>query len=712
MMALATVLVCGGCTVDSSGDRDSGTTDTDTDGDTDTDSDSDTDTDTDTDTDSDCTSGVCCDTSTSTYRPSTYACGVTTAFSCTSSDCGADAQEQDTTQYCSGSSELCNGSTVPGGWTVVDDCATDAICEYDTTDSWCTGCTYGCTTGSCIVPECSSGVCCETVAGTFHPSTYACDVTTAYSCTSTNCGADAQEQDTTQYCSGSSEICDGSTVPGGLITVDDCATDAICESNTTNAWCTNCPYGCTTGSCIVPECSSGVCCETVAGTFHPSTYACDVTTAYSCTSSDCGADAQEQDTTQYCSGSSEICDGSTVPGGLITVDDCATDAICEYDTTDSWCTDCPGGCTMGACDPVCTSIPNWTEHIVDGAFGVANSVYAADVDGDGDMDVLGAAGSDCDITWWENTAGDGSTWTEHTVDGNFDWANSVYAADVDGDGDMDVLGAASDDYEIAWWENTAGDGTAWTKHTVDGAFTGAWSVYAADVDGDGDMDVLGAAVLADAITWWENTAGDGTAWTEHTVDGAFDGAVSVYAADVDGDGDMDVLGAAANDDHITWWENTTGNGTAWTEHTVDGAFNGARSVYAADVDGDGDMDVLGAASNDNDNTWWENTTGDGTAWTEHTVDGAFDGAHSVYAADVDGDGDMDVLGAAWVADDITWWENTAGDGTAWTEHTVDGSFLTASSVYAADIDGDGDMDVLGAAAHADDITWWESDCIP
>ncbi|NQT34157.1 choice-of-anchor D domain-containing protein, partial [bacterium] len=81
----------------------------------------------------------------------------------------------------------------------------------------------------------------------------------------------------------------------------------------------------------------------------------------------------------------------------------------------------------------------------------------------------------------------------------------------------------------------------------------------------------------------------------------------------------------------------------------------AWSVYATDIDGDGDMDVLGAAYGDADITWWEN---DGEQdFTEHTIAGDFDGAYSVYAADIDGDGDMDVLGAAYGADDIIWWES-------------------------------------------------------
>ena len=351
------------------------------------------------------------------------------------------------------------------------------------------------------------------------------------------------------------------------------------------------------------------------------------------------------------------------------------------------------------------------EYIVDDSVDGARSVYAADIDGDGDIDVLGAAEDADDVIWWENTDGTGTSWTKHTVDSYFDYVLSVYAADVDGDGDIDVLGAADGSaHDITWWENTDGSGTTWTEHTVDGNYYGAYSVYAADVNGDGYTDVLGAACFDDDITWWENTDGTGTSWIEHTVDGSFDGANWVNAADVNGDGYMDVLGTAAFADDIAWWENTDGTGTMWTEHTVDGDFDGPNSVRGSDIDGDGDIDVLGAAGTAHEITWWENTDGTGTVWTEHTVDDFFEGVHSVYATDLDEDGDIDVLGDAANADDITWWENTDGTGTAWTEHTVDGSFDGPMSVYAADIDGDGDPDVLGAAMLGNGISWWDIKC--
>lgn len=121
------------------------------------------------------------------------------------------------------------------------------------------------------------------------------------------------------------------------------------------------------------------------------------------------------------------------------------------------------------------------------------------------------------------------------------------------------------------------------------------------------------------------------------------------------------------------------------EHTVDGDFDGTRSVYAADVDGDGDTDVLGAALHSDDITWWENTDGTGTVWAEHTVDGDFTGAYSVFAADVDGDGDTDVLGAAYTADDITWWD-VKGYSAGYLESSIlDAGTVAYWDLFASDL---------------------------
>jgi len=74
------------------------------------------------------------------------------------------------------------------------------------------------------------------------------------------------------------------------------------------------------------------------------------------------------------------------------------------------------------------------------------------LDSDGDMDVFSASGgSDDNITWYENDGDE--NFSTHTITTYVESAYSVYAADVDSDGDIDVLSASYYDDKIAWYEN-------------------------------------------------------------------------------------------------------------------------------------------------------------------------------------------------------------------------------------------------------------------
>jgi len=356
------------------------------------------------------------------------------------------------------------------------------------------------------------------------------------------------------------------------------------------------------------------------------------------------------------------------------------------------------------------------EHPISGGYVNANYAWPTDIDGDGDMDVLGAAGRYAppyffsgSIGWWENNDGSGTSWTHHSV-ANFTSAPVICSADLDGDGDFDIIGGAHGTVnDLAWWENVDSSGTTWAEHTIPSSIQNASAVDTADINGDGYVDILSTDDSYNKVVWLKNVDGSGSNWTEYTI-ANFNNATDVYGTDVDGDGDIDAVGASYNGDDVRWWENVNGSGTNWDEHVVSNSFNGARSVFASDVDGDGDTDILGAASLEWAITWWENSDGSGNNWIEHVISSDFNWAFAVYASDLDEDGDTDVLGAAYFGDDITWWENTDGSGLNWYEHVIDGNFDGARDVATADMDGDGDPDILGVAAEDADISWWDVTC--
>jgi hypothetical protein len=173
------------------------------------------------------------------------------------------------------------------------------------------------------------------------------------------------------------------------------------------------------------------------------------------------------------------------------------------------------------------------------------------------------------------------------------------AGDIDGDGDVDLTAAADVAGNVTWWENTDGEGTGWTNHLVDASMPQAGAVWIADLDRDGDEDIVGVSrALGQGVQWWENTGGDGSLWNGRVIDSNFAGARSVMTADMDRDGDEDVLSCSSASSEVAWWENADGLGGSWARHTVGSLASApAWNAIAADVDKDGDPDVIGALSN-------------------------------------------------------------------------------------------------------------------
>jgi hypothetical protein len=351
----------------------------------------------------------------------------------------------------------------------------------------------------------------------------------------------------------------------------------------------------------------------------------------------------------------------------------------------------------------------WTKRLIQNT-GTPSGLYAFDVDGDGKCDLLGSAGGSNSIYFWRNTGDDPIVWEEQIITSTLISACFVFCCDVDGDGDIDILGAGWEAGEISWWRNDGGTPIVWTKQIIASGYTGAHEVYSCDFDGDGDMDVFAAAAEVNKISWWRNDGGSPITWVQQIIANDCVGARSVAVSDLDSDGDLDVIGAGYESNDICWYRNDGGNPITWVKNTIVTRFNGAHHVVASDVDLDGDTDIIGVAMGDDEISWWRNDGGNPITWVKQIIVSGFSGALRVALHDIDGDGDIDCLGTAMNAGDVRWWSNDGGSPITWIGYDIDTDCFNAWPLVCADFDSDGDLDVAAGSGNA--VYWYENELYP
>ena len=186
------------------------------------------------------------------------------------------------------------------------------------------------------------------------------------------------------------------------------------------------------------------------------------------------------------------------------------------------------------------------------------------MDGDGDQDVLATVHDFVSNTWWypnvdgQGTFGQGqliSTRGDFFTGDDVGGPDKVTAADLDGDGDLDVLAALFPTEEgIDWYENIDEPGTFGPSRIIDAELHSPSCAVAADLDADGDLDVLAASRLGDVIAWYENTDGRGNYGPQVVITAEEAVYYTLFATDLDGDGDQDFLGTS-RPDVIFWHRN-------------------------------------------------------------------------------------------------------------------------------------------------------------
>ena len=332
-----------------------------------------------------------------------------------------------------------------------------------------------------------------------------------------------------------------------------------------------------------------------------------------------------------------------------------------------------------------------------GVYPGADFVVAGDFDQDGDNDLIFSsdAGSGTVLHTWDDGA-----WSSAGQISSGRFYGQGLVIDVDGDADLDLI--AKNDTGVHYLEN---DGAPpWPSQDISAATDIV--LAGGDLDNDGDPDIVVGSRATGVIAWIDNV-GWGEDFGERTLHSAWTGLSDLALSDVDGDGALDVVAtheSAAN--HGVSWLSNGGDSVPWTAHAVATRSAVSPALVVADIDVDGvvEITVMGpsdpltvfAPGDDIHQPWVAEIT------TATTYEGTFG-----TPADIDFDGDLDWPGhrdgpnlsfASWVRN----------DGAELTPRGAGEAGIVVSHAIA-DLDDDGDLDLVGAIPNESTVRIWRND---
>ena len=365
-----------------------------------------------------------------------------------------------------------------------------------------------------------------------------------------------------------------------------------------------------------------------------------------------------------------------------------------------------------------TEFVKFEERLIGDGYNYTIGVSAVDLTGTGSFDLV-STDTDVGLYWYEND-GNGN-FTKHVVhERSNEWLERHAIADINGDGKPEIVTIDNINGSILWFEYDGDprDVASWSQHYIcHEGLPGAYDVAVADYDGDGELEVVASSwIKGNKFAYFDRQDGE---WVMSIIDENVNDTRMVSAVDVNGNGRPDLVGTATLDDMFVWYENPGDpSNRPWKRHIIDTAPR-PHHGHPVDMDGDGGVDLVMAIRGDTSEklaletpgsqiAWYEQTAGGG--WTKHVIAEEFHQASEAVAADIDGDGQMEVVATAWGLEGrVAIFKHRGDPRGPWDMQILKSPWSKVAQPIIVDLDGDGRLDIVVCAERgSNELRWWRN----
>lgn len=255
------------------------------------------------------------------------------------------------------------------------------------------------------------------------------------------------------------------------------------------------------------------------------------------------------------------------------------------------------------------------------------------------------------VYWLEAENRQGTSWTirakigEIPIGPHGNTAQGYVTAQIVPGGKPEIILSSKGVYYFEIPENP--EKRNWVRKRIIESSNSEEGIGIGDIDRDGDIDICGCinkSVRPNAVGWYENPGDGSEDWTFHQIGILAYAADRHYIADINGDNRPDIAVSTANgkEDGVYWFEAPENPASVnWKKHIVS-LQPFCNSMDVADMDNDGDADIILGQHRDKKRLQIFENDGSGK-FIQHIIDSGKESHLGARVADLDGDGDYEII---------------------------------------------------------------------